>query len=281
VIVEIKANRFPRRVGGGAAAQYPAVRSGISGKVLLLLVLVSLILWCGCSPSTEMVVTDEFHPFTPEELAVRNQISQARYRLHPGDILSIDFKYQDELDREGILVLPDGRLAMAGADDILAAGLTVSELDSTLTEEFARDYRNPDLAVIVLEMGARQVYVFGEVKRPGAYPLNENYSGLLESIAMAGGFGEHASTSEVLIIRVADDGYHYRIADISHLEKRAPLGLAQFDIRGNDIIYVPRNSLGDLKSFSDSFLQATLRVTDIFWDIYAISHMEKVRTLVR
>ncbi len=53
------------------------------------------------------------------------------------------------------------------------------------------------------------------------------------------------------------------------------------DIQGNDIIYVPRSGLGDLRYFGDTFLANALRVTDIFWDIYAINHLDKVDRLVR
>jgi len=231
--------------------------------------------------SESKVVVTEYHEFTPEEQAMRTQVSQARYRLHPGDVIEVDFKYQDELDKEAILILPDGTFTLGGVDDINARGLTVSELDSTLTARFAVDYRNPDLSVIVRRRGDQYVYVFGEVQKPGAITLAEPRINLLQSIAMAGGFTDDASTSQVVVIRVAEDGYFYQIADISHLEKRDPLGLAQLMVQDNDIVYVPQSTLGDLRYFSDTFLNAALRVSSIFWDVYAITHLNKVDRLVR
>jgi polysaccharide export outer membrane protein len=250
--------------------------------VPLLVVCVALPLTAGCGGSSpSKVVVTEYHEFTPDEQATRSQVSQARYRLHPGDVIDVDFKYQDELDKESILILPDGTFTLGGVDDINARGLTVSELDSTLTARFAVDYRNPELSVMVRKRGEQFVYVFGEVGKPGAISLVEPQMGLLQAVAMAGGFTDDASDSEVLVVRVAEDGYFYQIADISHLEKRDPLGLAQLMVQDNDIVYVPQSTLGDLRYFSDTFLNAALRVSSIFWDVYAITHLNKVDRLVR
>lgn len=249
-------------------------------KLSCSLIVVLLISGCGSSSPDRMVLT-EFHPFTPEELAMRSKITAAKYRINPGDILEFDFKYQDELDKSNVLILPDGRFAMSGVDDVNAVGMTTSELDSVLTAAFAVDYRNPELTVIVQKLGPSTVYVFGEVGKPGGYEIHQSYTGVLQAISLAGGFTNSASRAEVLVISMTAEGYMYRIADISHLEAYSPAGLAQINIQGNDIIYVPRSTLGDIKVFSDSFLQAAQRVTDIFWDIYAISHLEKVTNLTR
>jgi len=256
---------------------------GRHGNAVFLVILLGLAGLCGCSgPSRQLVVTSEFHPFTEDELIAREQLGKrGRYRLRPGDTISIDFKYQDELDRSNLLVLPDGYLSMVGVHDIKVAGLTVNELDEMLTRVFSQEYKNPDLAVIIESVGDDEVYVYGEVNRPGAYVIPPTHFGVLQAISLAGGFGNHASTSEILILRVKENGYEYRIADISHLEKRDPFGMVQLDIQPNDIIYVPRNTLGDIRSFSESFLAATLRISDIFWDIYGISHLNKVDRIVR
>lgn len=247
----------------------------------LLLVFAAAFFLGGCGSSKQMVVETHFHEFTPEEKATRDQISGSRYRLQPGDIFEVDFKFQDELDRKNILILPDGRFAISGSEDIKAAGLTVAELDSVLTAQFAKDYRSPDLAIIVQEMGKRFVFVLGEVDRPGSFELNQVNGGVLEAIALAGGFTENASTKEVLIIRPAPEGYFYRIANLSHLEKRDPVGLASLNIQANDLVYVPRSAMGDLTYFTGTFLESTLSISQLFWDIYAMNNLDKIDRLVR
>ncbi len=227
------------------------------------------------------MVESSFHAFSPDEIQASASVDAGRYRLQPGDVIELDFKYEDDLDKTEILILPDGRFTAAGIDNIRAAGLTVAELDQQIEQQLSIDYRHPEVSVIVQEMGDRYVYVFGEVNRPGSYALSQGHGNILQSISLAGGLTNDASASEVLIVRVAQDGYFYKIADISHLEKRAPFGLSQLDIQGNDIVYVPRRGLGDLKYFGETFLLNTLRLTDLFWDIYAINNLEKVDRLVR
>jgi len=82
------------------------------------------------------------------------------------------------------------------------------------------------------------IYVFGQVKRPGALKVkNSNIPTLLQAIAQAGGFSERASKGKVLIKRIDKDGKEQRIKvnvkDIIKGKKK--------DIRllENDVIYVP------------------------------------------
>lgn len=82
------------------------------------------------------------------------------------------------------------------------------------------------------------IYVFGQVKRPGALEVKKsNIPTLLQAIAQAGGFSERASKGKVLIKRIDKDGEEQKIKvnvkDIMKGEKK--------DIRllENDVIYVP------------------------------------------
>jgi len=58
---------------------------------------------------------------------------------------------------------------------------------------------------IVLVMEYQQVYVNGEVKKPGAYAFKPGLT-LRKAIALAGGFTERASKKKIFIIREADPG---------------------------------------------------------------------------
>ena len=56
------------------------------------------------------------------------------------------------------------------------------------------------------------VYVFGQVKKPGALEVRRsNIPTLLQAIAQAGGFSERASKSGVLIKRTGEDGKEHQI----------------------------------------------------------------------
>jgi protein involved in polysaccharide export with SLBB domain len=243
--------------------------------VFLVFCIVAFAIGCGGSP--RRTVHTEFHPFTEEEQKLWDDAAEARYRLKVGDTFAVDFKYQDELDRNDIVILPDGRFTMSGVEDVRAAGMTIPELDTLLTDHFKQEYRNPELAVIIQKLGPQPVYVLGEVGSPGTYDIPETGCGILQAIAMAGGFSEHAQSSQTLLVRVKDGGYFYQIFDMSHLEKWGIAGVDHLFVQPNDIIYVPRSTLGDLDYFSSTVLSAALKTSQLFWNIWAITRLNQVR----
>ena len=75
-------------------------------RTLCCLGLLSLVLVAGCSTRAPQAVRTEMVPFTPEEQAQLTSARGAEYRLRPGDRLAVDFKYENDLDRSNLLILP-------------------------------------------------------------------------------------------------------------------------------------------------------------------------------
>jgi hypothetical protein len=98
---------------------------------------------------------------------------------------------------------------------------------------------------------------------------------------LAGGFDSDARKSETVILRATDEGFMVRVIDLSNIEQFGFEGLAFFDIQPYDVIYVPRSSLGDLSYVTDTLFGSALKVTQLFWDIYAIANLDKIDRLVR
>ena len=169
---------------------------------------------------------------------------------------------------------------MAGMEGLYAAGMSISQLDSAITAHFGRDYRNPELSVIIEELGAAQVYVFGNVTRPGLVDLPLHGGSVMQAIAMAGGFSKGAQREETVLIRVTPEGYLYRKFSLGHIEKQ-PMHYAMWDLQPYDIIYVPQSAIGDFGYFGDMVLRNLWYISRIFWDVYAISNLDKVQILNR
>ena len=53
----------------------------------------------------------------------------------------------------------------------------------------------------VFVLKAENIYVFGQVKNPGAYPLQQNVTTVLQGLALAGGVTDRGATSRVEIVR--------------------------------------------------------------------------------
>jgi len=82
------------------------------------------------------------------------------------------------------------------------------------------------------------VYVFGQVKRPGALDVKKsNIPTLLQAIAQAGGFSERASKKGVLIRRIDKEGKEHKVKvnvkDIIKGKKK------DIQLLENDVVYVP------------------------------------------
>lgn len=127
--------------------------------------------------------------------------AQEAYTLSAGDEVSIvvfgqeDLSMKIKLDENGTLNYP-----LLGA--VSAGGLTVSQLERTITRELTGSYLvNPDVRVSVAEY--RQVYINGEVNSPGGYDYKPGLT-LDKAIALAGGFAEKASKERITLTREID-----------------------------------------------------------------------------
>jgi len=82
-------------------------------------------------------------------------------------------------------------------------------------------------------------FVFGEVKRPGAYPL-EKETNILEGITIAGGFTDKASPSRTRVIRVSASGQQVLEIDMNDVIKRGQRDKA-VRLQANDVVVVPES----------------------------------------
>jgi polysaccharide export outer membrane protein len=51
---------------------------------------------------------------------------------------------------------------------------------------------------------AETIYVFGQVKNPGAYPLKSMDTTVLQALSLAGGVTDRGSTNRIKIVRIVD-----------------------------------------------------------------------------
>ena len=56
----------------------------------------------------------------------------------------------------------------------------------------------------VFVLRAENVYVFGQVKNPGAYPLRQKNTTVLQALSLAGGVSDRGSTGRIQIVRIVN-----------------------------------------------------------------------------
>jgi len=115
------------------------------------------------------------------------------YRISPGDVLSITVWGDEEFSRE-CQVNAAGTISYPLLGDVPAIGLTCSEFEGRLSERLRKYINEPEVVVTISEYGTlgMSIFVLGEVKNPGMYPLAPG-TGLLGALAAAGGVTDLAS----------------------------------------------------------------------------------------
>jgi polysaccharide export outer membrane protein len=82
-------------------------------------------------------------------------------------------------------------------------------------------------------------FVFGEVRKPGAYQLDKD-TNVLEGITLAGGFTDKAAPGRVRVIRSTGTGQETISVDMNDVIKRGQREKA-IPLRENDVVVVPES----------------------------------------
>jgi len=166
------------------------------------------------------------------------QLSAAQdYHIGVGDLLEIEVYNEPDLTKE-VRVLTDGKISLPLLGQIMAAGQTVQDLQDKVRELLAAKYLvSPQVTVFVKEFSS--IFVFGEVKSPGSFPLTGKMT-VFEAITYAGGFTDVANPSKVKVIRMEGDQQTSFEVNISNLTKQGSRDNDP-DLQANDRVIVPRS----------------------------------------
>jgi polysaccharide export outer membrane protein len=196
-------------------------------------------------------LTDPSQPLPPERFLAPDAAWVA-----PGDFLDLRVLGFPELSGT-FLVAPDGRINLSLVGSVQAAGKSAEELDRDITTALAAYYRNLDVAVNVNARGERNVYVLGEVGRPGRYDFRTGER-VLHALADAGGMTSKArETSIGLLRREADGKDHVYRLDFSHFHTMvAPKDIY---LQPGDVVFVPKSRFNTVTDFATSLLDVVGR----------------------
>jgi len=115
----------------------------------------------------------------------------------------------------------------------------VSVLDLSGSDPKAREFLLSDGDILLIQAG-NTFYVLGEVRKPGAYQL-EQATTAIQGIAMAGGFTEKAAPGRTKIIRTHRDGRQETLqVDLNDVIKRGGRD-KDVGLTANDVIVVPES----------------------------------------
>ena len=160
----------------------------------------------------------------------------AEYTIGPDDVMKVDFWRDKEMSSE-VTVRPDGKISLPLINELQAAGLTPAQLRDRISEEAKKYVEDPTVTVEVKVINSRKIFITGEVRKPGPYPLTGNTT-VLQLISIAGGLGDYAKSEKIRIVR--NEGGKQVAFKFNYKEVLNSNKLAQnIELKPGDTVVVP------------------------------------------
>jgi polysaccharide export outer membrane protein len=192
------------------------------------------------SPDNGATQSDELKPFgyeafdapasdffVPSEAPVPQT-----YVLGPGDALILNLwgrvekSYELTVDREGKVFVPK-------SGEVTLWGLTVPEAETKLRSSLSKIYTDFELGLVLGKIKSIKVYVFGAVRKPGAYTVS-GLSTLFNVLYLSGGPDLHGSLRNITLSRSGKVMDQVDLYEVMLHGKNIDIRLAN-----DDVIFVP------------------------------------------
>jgi len=182
--------------------------------------------------------------------------AQEGYLIRAGDTLRIEVIEDNSINRT-VLVPPDGRISVPLAGAVTAAGRTVEQVQTSLTDQLAPNFATRPNVFVAIERivepratapqapaapAVAAIFVLGEVNNPGRLDVEPGTT-VLQLFAQMGGFTRFAATRRIQLRRADAAGVEqiYTLDYEAILDGRSPNGTAVL-VEG-DVIVVPERRL--------------------------------------
>lgn len=165
------------------------------------------------------------------------------YYMRPGDELNIVVTQQQDLgnsstNQSPFVVRPDGNVSFPLVGEIHAEGMTVSQFTDVLQQGLSRYIVDPDVSVNISKLGRVRVYVFGEVKKPGAVELEKGHT-VIDAIGAAEGFTRDTAKKKIFLIH-QDQPKSLIPINLNNMLKTGDMS-QNVTLREGDILYLTKN----------------------------------------
>lgn len=143
-------------------------------------------------------------PPSPSIVDAQASIGASQFTLGAADIIHINVWKNADLSQT-VTVGPDGFVSLPLLGDVHVAGMTTNQMAQLITSRLSAYVVSAQVTVSVIDVRSRQVYVMGQVGKPGGYPLVAPIT-VLQLIAQAGGLNTFANRKGIFILRESNGG---------------------------------------------------------------------------
>jgi polysaccharide export outer membrane protein len=121
------------------------------------------------------------------------------YLIGAGDTLNVNVWKEPTLSGT-VKVRPDGFITLPLINEVQVSGLSTAKLRKILEDKFKEYTTDPFVTIRVEGISSSEVFLVGQVGKPGAFPLSGNET-LLQLLTRAGGLGVFADRGNIRVVR--------------------------------------------------------------------------------
>jgi polysaccharide biosynthesis/export protein len=188
-------------------------------------------------------------PLPKGDLYADETVVSADAVIEPGDTLDIVIRRGAGEEKYSNVVQETGNVAVSFLE-VDVKGQTAAQAEQLITEAVTPYMKNPRVQLLLKKktLKLKRFFVFGDVKKPGQFPLARNMT-VMQAILQADNYNETALLDEIRVIRGGDlSKPNILVADLSRLLTYGDMS-RNISLEENDIVFVPRERLGDATEF--------------------------------
>ncbi len=171
------------------------------------------------------------------------QASVEDYAIGVDDIVQVTVWRNPELGIS-VPVRPDGKISVPLVGDVMAAGLTPSQVAVDIQEKLSAYVRDPQVAVILTDLRSHEylsrVRVTGAVRQPISIPYRQGMT-VLDAVLAAGGVNEFAAPDRSSLYRKREGETISYAIRLDKIINRGDLS-TNFNVAPGDVITVPERA---------------------------------------
>lgn len=183
-------------------------------------------------------------PLPKGDVYADETVASAEALIEEGDTLEVLIRRGVGEEKMAGVVRQSGKLTLSFVE-VEVGGLTASQAETLIQDKVSPYMRNPRVQAQLKKkaLKVKRVFVLGDVKKPGMYPMSRNMT-VLQALSLAENYNETALLEEVRVVRGNLEQPEIHTADLARLFTFGDYS-RNLPLQENDIVFVPREHLGD------------------------------------
>ncbi|HOJ42612.1 MAG TPA: polysaccharide biosynthesis/export family protein [Syntrophorhabdaceae bacterium] len=153
-----------------------------------------------------------------------------------------------------VTVGPDGNVYLPMLRGLKASGKTIDELRDIINNEYRHEFNNLSVSILIERIVGNRIFVFGEVQRPGAIPVDKPMT-VVQAIAATGGILPTGSMEFVKLMFWNDKNEPV----LKTINLKNIMNELKFEedmiIPNNSVIFVPKTTIAKMNQWVDQYIK--------------------------